>query len=271
VVSGELRMVSFIIINLQSFKNFVSLFKLSDMLQFKYLRLICFCLIASRLSPTADAQQPKDTIYTNKKATPGGTGKFYKGREIAQIMSFEGADWLERSTRPQEENTDLAISKLPIKENSIVADIGAGTGYYTFRIATKVPFGKVYAVEIQDDAIKYLKERAKKLKQNNVVVIKGGEQSPNLPDNSIDLAIMVDVYHELLYPHEMLQAIRRSLKADGKLLLIEYRAEDPKVEIKKLHKTSVAQVDKELTANGFHLVQDGEFMPIQHFLVYEKN
>ncbi|GAC1309593.1 MAG: hypothetical protein NVSMB24_25320 [Mucilaginibacter sp.] len=191
------------------------------------------------------------------------------GREIARIMSFEGAGWLERDTRAKEENTQLAISKLPISANSIVADIGAGTGYYTFKIAPKVPGGKVYAVEIQDDAIKYLQERGKKLKQNNVVVIKGGEYSPNLPENSIDLAIMVDVYHELLYPHEMLQAIKRSLKPHGKLLLIEYRAEDPKVEIRALHKTSVAQMSKELSTNGFHLAADGEFMPIQHFLVFE--
>jgi precorrin-6B methylase 2 len=228
-------------------------------------------LIFYLFSLSAEAQQLKDTIYTFKKATSGGTGKFYKGREIAQIMSFEGADWLERSSRPKDENTDLAISKLPIAKNSVVADIGAGTGYYTFRIAPKVPLGKVYAVEIQDDAIKYLKERSEKLQQNNVIVIKGGEQSPNLPDNAIDLAIMVDVYHELLYPHEMLQAIRRSLKPNGKLLLIEYRAEDPEVEIKELHKTSVAQVNKELTANGFHLVEDGEFLRIQHFLVFQKD
>jgi ubiquinone/menaquinone biosynthesis C-methylase UbiE len=215
--------------------------------------------------------QQKDTTYTYKKPSQDGTGKCYKGREIAQVMSFEAADWLERNTRQKEENTDLAISKLPILTNSTVADIGAGTGYYTFRIAPKVPQGKVYAVEVQDDAIKYLKERSSKLKQNNVIVVKGGERSPNLPDNTIDLAIMVDVYHELLYPHEMLQAIRRSLKPHGKLLLLEYRAEDPKVEIKELHKTSVAQINKELTANGFHLAEDGEFMPIQHFLVYQKN
>ena len=192
------------------------------------------------------------------------------GREIAQVMSFEASDWLERSSRPQEENTDLAISKLPVMNNSVVADIGAGTGYYTFRIAKKVPDGKVYAVEIQDYAIRHLRARSIKLKQGNVIVVKGGEQSPNLPDNSIDLSIMVDVYHELLYPHEMLQAIRRALKPNGKLLLIEYRAEDPKVEIKTLHKTSVVQVNEELTANGFHLVEDGEFMPIQHFLVFGK-
>ena len=193
------------------------------------------------------------------------------GREIAQVMSFEGVDWLERTSRPQEENTNLAISRLPINKSSVVADIGAGSGYYTFRIAPKVPDGKVYAVEIQDDAIKYLKERSGKLKNDNVIVVKGGEKSPNLPDDAIDLAIMVDVYHELYYPHEMLQAIRHSLKPRGKLLLLEYKAEDPAVEIKTLHKTSLKQVTKELSANGFHLVQDGEFMPIQHFLVFEKD
>ncbi len=232
--------------------------------------IIFLNLVLAAFCQLSTAQSSKDSIYTYKKASPDGEGKFYKGREIAQVMSFEGAAWLERNTRQKEENTGLAVSKLPITKNSMVADIGAGTGYYTFRIAPKVPHGKVYAVEIQDDAIKYLKKRSKQLKQTNVVVVKGGEQSPNLPENSIDLAMMVDVYHELFYPHEMLQAIRRSLKPNGKLLLLEYRAEDPKVEIKELHKMSVAQVDKELTSNGFHLVQDGEFMPIQHFLVFEK-
>lgn len=236
-----------------------------------HLHLYIFCLLFAGLyAPTAKIQL-NDTTYTYKKATPDGKGKFYKGREIAQVMSFEGADWLERNSRPQEENTGLAISKLPITTNSVVADIGAGTGYYTFRIAAKAPQGKVYAVEIQDDAIKYLKDRSKKQKHNNVIIVKGGEQSPNLPDNTIDLAMMVDVYHELLFPHEMLQNIRRSLKPKGKLLLLEYRAEDSKVEIKALYKMSVVQVNKELIANGFHLVQDGEFLRIQHFLIFEKD
>ena|SRR5665811_2294336 len=106
---------------------------------------------------------------------------------------------------------------------------------------------------------------------NHVEVIKGGEKSPNLPNDSLDLAIMVDVYHELLYPQEMLEEIKQSLKPNGKLLLIEYRGEDPELGIKKLHKMTVEQIDKELTANGFHLVQNGQFMRIQHFLVYEKD
>lgn len=192
------------------------------------------------------------------------------GREIAQVMSFEGAAWLERNNRQQEENTALAISRLPIDKNSVVADIGAGTGYYTFKIAPMVTQGKVFAVEIQTDAIRYLEQRAKELNQGNVTVVKGGEQSPNLPANSTDLAIMVDVYHELLYPHEMLQNIHKALKPGGKLLLLEYRAEDPAVAIKELHKMRVTQVNKELKANGFKLLEQEEFMPIQHFLVYGK-
>lgn len=214
--------------------------------------------------------QPKDPFYTYKEASADGTGKFYMGREIAQVMGFSGAEWLERDTRQKEENVKLAIRNLPIKANSVVADIGAGTGYYTFRIAPKVPTGKVYAVELQSDAINFLKNKSKQLKLTNVEVVKGTGQSLNLPENSIDMAIMVDVYHELSYPHEYLQALYRSLKPDGKLLLLEYRGEDPNVPIKELHKTTVAQDNKELAANGFKLMQDKEFLPIQHFLVYQK-
>ncbi|RYD94545.1 MAG: methyltransferase [Sphingobacteriales bacterium] len=232
----------------------------------KTLLLLTACLVAAGFTQTA----PQDSIYTYKTASRDGTGKWYKGREIAHFMDFAGAAWLERNTRQKEENTNLAIQKLPMNAGSIIADIGAGTGYYTFRIADKVPKGKVYAVEIQDDAITYLKNKAGQRDQKNVAVVKGGEKSPNLPANAVDLAIMVDVYHELSYPQEMLQAIRRSLKPGGKLLLLEYRAEDPKVSIKPLHKMTVEQVNKELAANGFKLVQRENFLPMQHYLVYQK-
>ena len=212
----------------------------------------------------------QDSTYEHKTPSEGGTGKVYFGREIAHIMDFSGSAWLERANRKQEENSDLTISKLPIEKNSVIADIGAGTGYYTFKICNKVPEGRVYAVEIQDDAVNYLKNKVGQLDIKNVTVVKGKEQSPELPENSLDLAMMVDVYHELIYPHEMLQKIKKSLKTHGKLLLVEYRAEDPKVEIRELHKMSVKQVTKELKANGFKLVDDGEFLPIQHFLLFEK-
>lgn len=239
------------------------------MINIKSAFLLFIPVLCTLLSVSNLPQQ--DKIYTYKTASEGGSGKFYNGREIAQLMDFGGSQWLERNTREVEENANLAISKLPVTNKSVVADISAGTGYYTFKIYGMVPKGKVYAEEIQDDAVTYLKNKAGQLNASNVIVLKGKEQSPELPLNSIDLALMVDVYHELSFPHEMLQSIRKSLKPKGKLLLLEYRAEDPKIDIKPLHKMSVKQVNKELATNGFHLVQDGEFLPIQHFLLYEKD
>lgn len=211
-----------------------------------------------------------DANYTYKAPTRDGTGKIYMGREISQVMGFAGRAWLERQSREQEESVSLAIKNLPITSASAVADIGAGSGYYTFRIAPMVPQGKVFAVEIQDDAINYLNKKSKELGMNNVVTVKGTESSPNLLENTVDLAIMVDVYHELAYPEEMLEAIHKSLKPNGKFLLLEYRGEDPSIQIKPLHKMTVKQVEKELNANGFQLVENGKFMKIQHFLVFEK-
>lgn len=210
------------------------------------------------------------TIYTYGTATAGGTGKFYLGREIAQVIAPSGAAWLDRASRPDEEHTQLAIDHIQISSTGVIADIGAGTGYYTFKLAPKVSKGKVYAVEIQDEMIAAINERKKKLNMTNVEVVKGDIKTPNLPDNTVDLAIMVDVYHELEYPVEMLQSIRRALKKDGKFLLIEYKGEDPTVAIRPLHKTTVAQLSKELGANGFKLDYDGQFMPIQHFLLFRK-
>jgi ubiquinone/menaquinone biosynthesis C-methylase UbiE len=216
------------------------------------------------------AQNNSDSLYTYRTASPGGTGKFYLGREIAHIMGASNSEWLDRASRPQEENTQLAIDKIQVPVDGVIADIGAGTGYYTFKLAPKMPKGKVYAVEIQDEMIASLNERKKKLNNTNVEVIKGDITSPNLPENSIDLALMVDVYHELEYPVEMLASIKKSLKKDGQLLLIEYKGEDPAVAIRPLHKTTVKQLNKELAANGFKLTYEGKFLPIQHFLLYKK-
>lgn len=239
----------------------------------KLVVLTQFLLSLTVIFAGCQAQQSKtveNSPYTYKTPDRDGTGKVYLGREISHIMGFHGKDWLERESREQEESISLALENLPITPKSVVADIGAGSGYYTFRIAPLVPYGKVLAVEIQDEAIRYINNQAEALGFENVETIKGGEASPNLPENSTDLAIMVDVYHELFHPQEMLHEIRAALKPDGKLLLIEYRGEDPKVAIKPLHKMTVKQIEKELNANGFTLTRNGQFMRIQHFLVFEK-
>lgn len=236
--------------------------------------IIGLCLVFSQVGCTQTVKQKSinqsNRIYQYKNASRDGIGKVYQGREISFVMDASGADWLERNNRNEEENTSLAISKLPISSKSVIADIGAGSGYYSFRIAQKVSEGKVYAVEIQDEFIGILKLNQKEKGVKNVVVVKGTEQNPNLPAGAIDLAIMVDVYHELAYPQEMLSALAKALKPNGKVLLLEYRAEDPKVAIKELHKMSLEQVDKEMKANGFKLYKREEFLPIQHFLLYEK-
>ncbi|MBG6233802.1 ubiquinone/menaquinone biosynthesis C-methylase UbiE [Pedobacter sp. CAN_A7] len=228
--------------------------------------LIPFCFLIVVHTTSAQEQSP----YTFKKPSANGTGKVYMGREIAQVMSFDGVEWLERNSRMREENITLALASLPLKSNSVVADVGAGSGFYTFRVARRISEGKVYAVEIQDHAIAYLKKKAVDDRLDNVKVIKGTEITPNLPANSIDLAFMVDVYHELQHPKAYLEALSRALKPNGQLLLLEYKEEDPTVGIKPEHKMSVRQVKKELEASGFKLVRNGTFLPLQHFLLFEK-
>ncbi|WP_114750324.1 class I SAM-dependent methyltransferase [Pleomorphovibrio marinus] len=235
----------------------------------RYFRLFFGGLLLILIAKGACMAQDNDP-YTYKTPDRDGTGKVYKGREISKIMSFHGVNWLERPSRSREENTDEAIANLPLEPDHQVADIGAGSGFYTFRIAKRVPEGKVYAVEVQEEALIYLKDKAEELGVTNVEATKGDEKTPNLSNNALDMVIMVDVYHELLYPHEMLAAIKKSLKTDGKLVLIEYRGEDPEVAIKPLHKMTLAQIEKEMKANGFHLAEKGDFMHMQHFLVYQK-
>ena len=215
-----------------------------------YSFLVLVWLVLPR-SGFAQNSNDSESPYSNQRPSRDGTGKMYLGREISMVMGFAGKAWLERQSREQEESVSEAIKNLPITESSIVADIGAGSGYYTFRVAPRVPNGKVYAVEIQDDAITYLNQKSKNLGFDNVHTIKGTEQSPNLPENSIDLAFMVDVYHELSYPVEMLANIRKALKPQGKLLLIEYRGEDPSIMIKPLHKMTAAQAKKEMERQWF--------------------
>ncbi len=240
-----------------------------------FLLINCFLIIAQfsckgqPANKTAEAKA--DTIYTYAAGSYDGIGKYYLGREIAHVMGAAGASWLERAEREKEEGILKVLKAFPVSDSSVVADIGAGTGYYSFKIAPLVKKGKVFAVDIQDEMLAYLNTNIKSNGIKNVTVLKGGGQNPNLPDNSIDLAFMVDVYHELEFPYQMLQNLRKALRPGGRILLLEYKGEDPSIPIKPLHKMTVAQATKELKANGFSLLQTNVQLPIQHFLLFQKN
>ncbi len=193
------------------------------------------------------------------------------GREIAPVMSAAGADWLERPEREAEEHPEQALDALDLKSGMTVADVGAGTGYMTLRLARRVgPEGRVYAVDIQPEMLRRLRENAARAKLDNIQPVLGEESDPKLPRNSLDLIVLVDVYHEMSQPQQMLRKFREELKPDGRLVLVEYRKEDPRVPIKEAHKMSVQQVKIELEAEGFHLKKVDERLPRQHILILTK-
>ena len=224
---------------------------------------------------TCEAQQKSattsaDETYTFSTPSRDGTGKYYLGRELSHVMGHLGASWLERAEREKEENVSLAIQNMTLKPNEVIADIGAGSGFYAFRIAQKVPHGKVLAVDLQPEMLDIMRQKIKKNKIKNVELIQGQEANPNLAKNSIDMAMMVDVYHELSYPKEVMQEIVSALKPNGRFILLEYRMEDPKVPIKRLHKMSLKQAVKEMKAVGLQLQEHIDNLPWQHFMIFVK-
>lgn len=199
-----------------------------------------------------------------------GTGKVFLGREISHVMGHQGAGWLERTSRELEERPMELIRNLDLKPGMNVADIGVGSGYFTRRIAPLIgPEGMVYAVDIQQEMLDILKEKLENYSIQNVIPVLGTIDDPKLPDNSIDLAIMVDVYHEFSHPYEMIQAMVKALKPGGRIVWIEYRKEDPLVPIKELHKMSREQVDKEARFSGLVLDTSYDGLPRQHVLFYK--
>ena len=202
------------------------------------------------IAGVATAQQP----YTTQAPSLDGIGKVYMGREIAQVMGHLGASWLERSERAQEEGTELLIKNLPLKPTDAVADIGAGTGYFSFRL----------------EMLDIIAARQSKNTVGNVIGVLGTESDPRLPENALDLILMVDAYHEFNYPREMGEAMVRALKVGGRIALVEYRAEDDNVPIKRLHKMSQAQAKKEMAALGLRWAQTIDALPWQHLMFFEK-
>lgn len=209
--------------------------------------------------------------YTQIPASPDGIGKVYMGREIAQVMGWQGADWLERPERQQEERTDLLLPELGIKPGMAVADIGAGTGYFSRRMAALVgPAGTVYAVDVQPEMVRMLQALAEQPGMGDIKPVLGGAADVKLAADTLDLAMMVDVYHELAFPYEVLASIVRALKPGGRVVFVEYRAEDPNVPIKELHKMSQAQVRREAAVQGLVWERSAGDLPWQHVLIFKK-
>jgi SAM-dependent methyltransferase len=220
----------------------------------------------------APAPAPAQVIspYQYRPASTDGIGKFYYGREIAHVMGFAGASWLERPERAAEERPDWLVEELHLSPAMTVADIGAGSGYLTRLLSARVPDGRVYAVDVQPEMVGLLKALAARPGFGNVIPVQGAADDVRLPMDSVDVAVMVDVYHELEYPAEVMASLMKAIKPNGRIVFVEYRAEDPAVPILALHKMSEAQVRREMA--GFPLVPErgSERLPLQHLMVFRK-
>jgi SAM-dependent methyltransferase len=248
-----------------------------DNLQMNMLKILktCTALIVTAmlwwqtLTPMSEgAIQSK--YYSYRSPSFDGTGKVYMGREIAEVMGYQGAGWLERKERSTEEKPQQMVDALDLKPTDTVADIGAGTGYISRLLAAKVPQGQVMAIDIQPEVIDLLKQQIDLARITNIQPQLGTEQSPNLAPNSIDLALMVDTYHEFSYPREMMASIASALKPDGRIVLVEYRGEDRFVFIKPHHKTTQAQIKKELKAIDLNWQKTEDLLPQQHLMFFGK-
>ena len=199
-----------------------------------------------------------------------GIGKFYMGREISFVMGHQAAEWLNRPGRIQEEMPDEVVANMNLRPDEVVADVGAGSGYFSFRIATHVPQGKVMAIDIQPEMLQLIDERATREGVENIELVMGQVDDPNLPPNSIDAALMVDAYHEFSHPFEMINGLYGALRPGGRIFLLEYRGEDPSVPIRPLHKMTELQAVKEMSVFGLEWTDTLDFLPWQHMMIFTK-
>jgi len=234
-------------------------------------KLVALLSVITLIISSTPARAQADQIYTYRTGDPNGTGKWYMGREIAYVMGYQGMAWLERKEREAEENTSTLIENMSIGSTDVIADIGAGSGYHVFKMAPLVPNGKIYAVDIQDEMLTAIKSRISQEAISNVEAVKGSEEDVYLPPHSVDKVLMVDVYHEFAFPVEMMASIKNALKPDGAVYLIEYRGEDARIPIKKVHKMTLQQAVKEMEAAGFRLRENIGNLPWQHCMVFVKD
>jgi ubiquinone/menaquinone biosynthesis C-methylase UbiE len=233
------------------------------MKKFLHFTLVFFALLQTA---TLAAQER----YTVKPGDPNGINKWYMGRQIAQVMSHYGIDWLERKEREMEENTSRLLKNLAVQPGQVLADIGAGSGYHSTLLSKMAGNGKVYAVDVELEMIAYLNDRIKLEGYKNIIPVLSTEQKVSLPANSIDLMLLVDVYHEFSFPYEMTLSMLEALKPGGKLVLVEFRAEDLNVPIKTIHKMGELQAVKEFKAAGFSFEKNIGNLPWQHCLIFRK-
>jgi SAM-dependent methyltransferase len=226
------------------------------------------CLGALLVAIASGAATPDR--YTGGAPSADGIGKRYQGREIAHVMGWQAAPWLERDEREAEERTSLLIEELQLKPGMVVADVGAGSGYLSRRMAPLVKPGRVIAVDIQPQMLALLKELAEDPRYANIEPLPGSATDTHLPEGTVDLAIMVDVYHELEYPWEVMESIVRSLKPGGRVAFVEYRGEDERVPIKALHKMTEAQVRLEAGQHALTWERTSRRLPWQHLIVFRK-
>ncbi|MDT8428529.1 MAG: class I SAM-dependent methyltransferase [Pseudomonadales bacterium] len=224
------------------------------------------------LSFTACIQaQEQDAGYIMApERSQGGIGKFYQGREISGVMGHQAAEWLERPQRTHEEMPDEVVANMGLEPDDVVADIGAGSGYFSFRIAHLVPQGKVLAVDIQPEMLALIETRKQQENITNIEGVLGQIDDPRLPENAVDVVLMVDAYHEFSHPYEMMSGIVKALKPGGKVILLEYRGEDRSVPIRPLHKMTEQQVVKEMGVFDLYWEDTLDFLPWQHMLVFVK-
>jgi SAM-dependent methyltransferase len=209
--------------------------------------------------------------YREGPGSPDGIGKFYQGREIAAVMGFQGAPWLERPSRANEERPDLLVEELRLQVGMTVADVGAGSGYLSRRMAPMVGPGRVFAVDVQPQMVALLTKLAQRPEFKNLVPIQSDTDDVKLPPASTDLEVLVDVYHELAYPYEVMRSLIRALKPGGRVVLVEYRGEDPAVPIKPLHKMSEVQIRREMSMLPLAWERTSERLPMQHIVVFRKS
>ena len=199
-----------------------------------------------------------------------GTGKLYMGREISHVMGHLGAGWLERPSREREERTDLLIQNMGLKATDSVVDLGAGTGYFSFPIAQQLTAGKVLSIDIEPEMLKRIEQRKTVSGIQNIETVLASKTNPNIPADSVDVVLLVDAYHEFSHPREVMAAVSKGLKPGGRVILVEYRGEDRKVPIKRLHKMTQQQAKKELNAVGLRWQRTDQYLPQQHVMVFTK-